>query len=173
MATAFDQALVRRTDKTWVRQSGLPLCDVCGVRDSCRLRSALATLGQVQRARVMIPECGTYVPVIGFTDPTGTDGEFNTFRRGLGWARRLVIGQRVGLYDLKADRMVGYARVEAIVSGVLGDLLLSHSAFNHLMKALPVDDAPEALQRVLRKAYGTTYAAPSETFSVIECRREP
>jgi len=170
--TAYDQALVRRTGDVWIRQGGLPLCDVCGVKDACQLRSGLATLGRARRARVMIPECGTFVPVIGFTDPTGTEGEFNTFRKGLGWARRVTVGGRIGLYDLKGDVMIGFARVVAIDSGALGSLLRSHGAFNHLMKTVPVDEVPAQLEKVLRRAYGTTYAALTAEFCVIEMRRE-
>jgi len=172
MPAAFDQALVRRAGNVWRRQGGLPLCDVCGVKAGCQLHTGLATLGEVQRARVTIPECGTFVPVVGFTDPRGLDGEFNTFRRGQGWAKRAVIGGRVGLYDLAAGAMVGFARVEGIHVGVLGELLQERGAANHLMKTVPEERAPEELHRVLRRAYGTTYAAASETFCVIEMRRE-
>jgi hypothetical protein len=170
--TAYDQALVRRAGDVWHRQSGLPLCDVCGAKDNCQLRSGLATLGKVQRAKVMISTCGTFVPVMGFQDAVGLEGEFNTFRKGLGWARRTQPGLRVGLYDLKGETMIGFARVEAIIEGALGDLLRSHGAFNHLMKAVPAGDAPEALHKALRRAYGTTYAAATVEFCVIEMRRE-
>jgi hypothetical protein len=169
---AFDQALVRRNGRVWIRQGNLPLCDVCGNKDACRLRSALGALGKAQRAKVMIPECGAFMPVIGFTETRGLEDGFNTFRRGLGWARRVMVGQRVGLYDLKADQMFGQAVVENVISGPLEELLSIHASRNHLMKGLPEEVTSEALHRLLRRLYGTTYAGLAETFTVLELRRE-
>lgn len=171
MPAPFDQALVRRAATVWRRQGGLSLCDVCGARTECQLRTALDNLGETRKAKIVVAECGTYVPVIGFQNRTGLENRFNTFRRGQGWARRTVVGGRVGLFDLSAGEMIGFARVEAAHVGVLGDLLASKSATNHLMKMVEPAAAPDELQKVLRRAYGTTYAAPTETFCVIELRR--
>ena len=169
----FDQMLVRRSGRVWRRQGGLPLCEVCGQHEGCDLRAALSTLGAARRATVMVSECGAFMPVVGFQDTTGLDREeFNTFRRGRGWANRVFAGCRVALCDIGAGRLIGTAVVTDVHVAPLGELLGQHAATNHLMLAVEEARAPEELHRVLRRLYGTTYAAASQEFSVIALRRE-
>lgn len=172
MPAPFDQALVRKSGRIWRRQGGQSLCEVCGANDGCPLRSALQNLSDTRLAKIVVAECGTYVPVISFQDRLGLDGEFNTFRRGRGWFNRVVPGGRVGLYDLGANEMVGFARVTGTHVGLLGDLLPLKGRANHMMKVVPPEQVEEALQKVLYRAYGKTYAAPAAEFCVIEMRRE-
>lgn len=156
---AFDQAWVRRKGKEWIRHGGKALCEVCGAQDDC-----------AQRVTEPVA-CGLYVPVISFKDATGLCGAFNTFRRGAGWGNRLKLGQTVALWNLAAGERVGTARVDGIHIADLGDLLGRLAAMNHLMKASDERTAPERLHRILRQLYGSTYAAASEKFTVVELVR--
>jgi hypothetical protein len=164
----FDQGFVRRNGKVWYRRGGKVLCEVCGVHDTCELRSALVNLGAWRLATVAVEECGIYVPVLGFQDRSGLEGSFNTFRRGRGWANRLELGCRVALHDLAADRLLGRATVTGIHYGPLGGLLRDFAADNHLMRGLSAIEAPGRLHAVLRRLYGTNYAGVDCEFSVIE-----
>jgi hypothetical protein len=171
MAQKFDQALVRRAGEVWRRLGGQSLCDVCGVSQVCELRAGLDNLGEPYRAKVSMHECGVYVPVIAFQSEEGTDSTFNTFRRGLGWSRRLLRGQKVLLHKLGAEEPYGEAVVSEIHEGVLDDLLISHAHENHLMKGTEAETSPSRLHKVLIRLYGKTYAAASETFCVVRLER--
>jgi hypothetical protein len=172
MPVPYDQAQVRRSDNVWRRQGGLTLCEVCGVQHRCDLTQALDVMAHQKSARVLIGQCAGYLPVISFKDSTGLTGSFNTFRRGSGWANRVVLGGRVGIFDLTGRAMLGTARVEGVHTGSLGELLTAHAAMNHLMKPWPEAETPELLHRVLRRLYGNSYAAASEPFSVISLSLE-
>jgi hypothetical protein len=172
MATPYDQAYVRRDGAKWKRLAGLPLCEVCGVQSTCTLTQALNTLAGQKAARVQVGECAGFMPVISFQDPTGIFGRFNTFRRGRGWANRVVQGQRVALFDMAGRGLLGTAEVEIVEHAPLGELLEAHAPMNHLMKSKPEHEASALLHRVLKRLYGNTYAAASETFSVIGMKME-
>jgi hypothetical protein len=173
MPVPYDQTHVRRSDTVWRRLGGMTLCEVCGVQHDCDLTQALDTLAYQKSARVLIGQCAGFLPVMSFKDRTGLTGSFNTFRRGSGWANRVVLGGRVGLFDLTGKELLGTARVENVHTGPLGDLLEDHAAMNHLMKVWPEHQAPELLHRVLRRLYGNSYAAASEPYSVISlCMEE-
>ncbi len=163
----FDQQLVRRDGNSWKRQGGLSLCEVCGLQEACSLPSAMRVMGSTKRANIVVQGCGEYVPVLGFQDRTGLYGFFNTFRRGMGWARRVTEGGQVGLYDMTADVLLGYAVVSSVHIAPLGTLLTAHASANHLMRHLPEREAPELLHKILVRLYGKTYAALDQEFSVV------
>lgn len=172
MAKPYDQTHVRRDGLVWKRIGGQSLCGVCGALPDCNLSQALRTLGGQKNATVLVERCGGYLPVVSFQDCTGLEGRFNTFRRGRGWANRVVLSGRVGIFDLAGKTMIGTARVERVESGPLGEMLAAYASMNHLMKAWPVQQTPALLHKVLRRLYGNTYASESAEFSVIEMQME-
>lgn len=159
MGALFDQAWVRRKGKVWVRHGQLPLCEVCAARQDCSARADTPT------------QCASFVPVLSFKDESGLEGEFNTFRRGRGWANRLLLGQVVGLFALTSGRIIGRAVVDGLHVSALGDLLDRLAASNHLMKGSEAASAVERLHRVLRALYGVNHAAFDAVFTVVEVRR--
>jgi hypothetical protein len=172
MTTPYDQAKVRRTDKTWKRLGAANLCEVCGSNEECTLRTALVNLASHRRARITIGECGIYKPTISFQDLTGVEGSFNTFRRGQGWFNRLIVGQAVGLLDSSKLRLFADATVESIECGPLSDMLEAHAAMNHLMKSQPEHRAIQKLHKVLQTIYGKNYAGLHTRFTVVGLRME-
>lgn len=172
MATPYDQAHVRRDGQAYRRLGGSSLCEVCGVQATCTLKDALTTLARHKAAENNIVRCGGYMPVISFQDPTGIYGTFNTFRRGRGWANRVMPDQRVALFDLAGKALLGTAVIEMVEAAPLGEMLERFAAMNHLMKVREEHEAPELLHRVLKRLYGNTYAAASEVYSVIGMRME-
>lgn len=136
----------------------------------CKLRAALPALGDLQHAHLSVDQCGSFVPVISFKDRTGLDQRFNTFRKGRGWANRVILDQCVGLYDTTANEMLGFAQVVSIHVGPLAGLLV-HAPQNHLMKHLPPPETSSALHKILAQLYGRTYAGLDRDFCVIVMER--
>lgn len=169
---AYDQALVRRVGNVWRRLGGVPLCEVCARQPVCDLRKAIETMGASRKAKIMVQECGAYIPVISFQDPTGLEGRFNTFRRGGGWGKRVQPGDRVALFDMTGKCLIGFARVTASHIGVLRDLLRDHAHNNHLMKTKPAEQSAILLSIVLLRLYGRSYGNQDQEFSVVEMELE-
>jgi hypothetical protein len=164
----FDQRFIRNGDEGYVSvSSNVPICSVCGLNGEC---DTLAGLTYTKHARGIIARvitCQQYVPVISFKELIGTEGHFNTFRRGMGWARRIASDKRVRLFDLSESAPSREAVVTQVVSGPLGSLLPLHAKYNHLMLGSDPYTATERLSRVLVRLYGKTYAALDQIFTVI------
>ena len=93
--------------------------------------------------------------VIDFTPPMeGFDGRFNTFRLGLGWSKRLSVGDRVFLADKKRSWIFGQAEVEGVMTGKLGEMANLYAAENHNHKSKPIAQASENLIANMVRRYG-------------------
>ena len=101
---------------------------------------------------------------IGFVPPVlGIDGEFNTFRLGSFYAKRLNVGDRVVLLDLKVKQVIGIACVTGIELGQLHEMCVLHGAENHVNVGVgDAENAPERLFKILQKLNGPHIATPSK-----------
>lgn len=112
--------------------------------------------------------------VIGFIKPIiGLEGDFNTFRLGSFYAKRLSPGDTVYLLDEKEKLIIGRAEVTGVETGQLGEMLLIHAAKNHTELENDAGSAPERLFVTMKKIYGPHIATPERKVTVIYCRRIP
>lgn len=69
---------------------------------------------------------------IDFLPPIqGIDGEFNTIRLGLKWAKVLKPQDRVYIQNSKDKMIIGQAEVVSVESDELGQICLYHAQNNH------------------------------------------
>jgi hypothetical protein len=93
--------------------------------------------------------------IIEFSPPmSGLDGEFNTFRLGIAWSKRLMPGDLVCLMNKKEFLLMGHAEVTAVHVGKLSDMSALHARRNHNQLGLPPDGAGERLIANMIKRYG-------------------
>jgi len=112
------------------------------------------------------------VPVIGFIPPVeGVEGEFNTFRLGSTFVKRLKEGDEVFLMDEKNKVVFGRAQVMRVEGGLLGELCLLHAEKNHRELKHDAEGASERLFKYLQKIYGPHIATPTKKACVIYMRR--
>lgn len=111
---------------------------------------------------------------IEFLPPiVGIDGEFNTFRMGLFYVKRLVVGEVVALVNNKERVLLGTATVTQLHFGPLERMLREHAYMNHTQLSNVGDVSPrEALGEVIKRFYGPQVALPNKAASVIYLRRE-
>ena len=109
--------------------------------------------------------------MIEFTPPMGGfEGVFNTVRVGMTWSRRLTNGMKVALMDKKNSLIFGYATVELVECGALGDIVQRYAHENHNQKGLDPEGAPERLTQSMTKRYGPHIITPTKKVSVIYLR---
>lgn len=146
------------------------LCDQCGNME-CSIRGIVNRL-KVNRfnAVIAITRCASFVPVLQFLDPRGLDGEFNTFRLGGAWARRVQPGDRVALVGKAA--FIAYAKVINTHAGKFTDMDKHYGIDNHLMIDAALSGVDLVLESVMSSIYGKHRFTPASTVSVIELRRE-
>lgn len=113
------------------------------------------------------------VPVVGFIPPiVGCDGEFNTFRLGQAFAKRLQPGGMVYLMDEKIKVVFGRAIVVDCHMGQLKQMCLLHGAKNHTEVGKPDAEAsPDRLFAYIQKIYGPHIATEAKKCAVIYMRR--
>lgn len=112
------------------------------------------------------------VSVIGFIPPVeGVETEFNTFRLGSSFVKRLKEGDEVFLMDEKNKIVFGKAQVLRVEGGLLGELCLMHAAKNHRELKNDPQAAPESLFKYLQKIYGPHIATPTKKACVIYMKR--
>jgi hypothetical protein len=93
--------------------------------------------------------------IIEFSPPmSGLEGEFNTFRLGVAWSKRLAPGDTVCLMNKKEFSLMGYAEVKAVHVGKLSDMSALHARRNHNQLGLPSDGAGERLIANMIRRYG-------------------
>lgn len=110
--------------------------------------------------------------VIGFIPPViGVESEFNTFRLGGFYSKRLSPGDEVFLLNEKEKMVFGRAKVESIETGSLGELCLIHAHKNHTELANEPNAAPERLFALLQKIHGPHIATPKKKACVIYLKR--
>lgn len=109
--------------------------------------------------------------VIDFSPPMlNLEGEFNTFRLGGAWAKRIKPGDRVGLLDKKRMCLVGYATVTGVHRGKLNELSPMHGRHNHNQKHLPGEGAGERVVAAMIKRYGPHKCRDTSLVTVIELK---
>lgn len=109
--------------------------------------------------------------VIDFSPPMqGIAGEFNTFRLGGAWSRRLQPGERVALLDKKEMRLIGFATVAGVHTGKLDAMSAQHGFRNHNQKHLPTEGAGERVVQAMIKRYGPQKCRDTSLVTVIELK---
>lgn len=109
--------------------------------------------------------------VIDFVPPiNGVEGEFNTFRLGLFYSKRLKPGDKVYLMNVKDKFIFGRAVVTDIQVGPLADMAKLHAQHNHAMLSNP-GDREQDLLALLTKFYGPHIATPKKKTTVVYLRR--
>lgn len=109
--------------------------------------------------------------VIEFAPPMlGLEGNFNTFRLGGTWAKRLTTGDKVLLMNKPQAAIFATAVVERVLVGKLCDLAPEHAAMNHNQKGIDVAEAPERLISAMKKRYGPHRCSDNSRCSVIYLR---
>lgn len=110
--------------------------------------------------------------VIEFSPPmSGLDGEFNTFRLGIAWSKRLAPGEIVLLIDKKQFLVIGHAEVTAIQVGELSDMSALHARRNHNQIGLDPDGAGERLIANMMRRYGPHKLSHTSRVTVIYLKR--
>jgi hypothetical protein len=101
----------------------------------------------------------------------GLDGEFNTIRLGMTYAKKLNAGDLVFLLDEKERKVFGTAEVVSVETDKLGEICLNHAAKNHTELASTDGHEAERLFKLLQKIYGPHIATPEKKATVIYLRR--
>ena len=149
--------------------SMMPICLSCAIHLSCRAYES--TLTNQQEVEMEVTKCSNYQPTIGFQPPLiGFEDRFNTFRPGLAWARRLRVGNFVGLLNTKTGECFGKAEVVGLDSGDISVMLDNFAYNNHLMLS-EKGNHKTLLFGVLKRIYGPRIIAENSQVTVIELRR--
>lgn len=110
--------------------------------------------------------------IVEFAPPmSGLEGEFNTFRLGGAWAKRVQPGDRVMLMDKKASALLGYAEIVAVNVGKLSEMGAMHGFRNHNQKHLPAAGAGERVVAAMIKRYGPNRCSETSTVTVLDMKR--
>lgn len=112
------------------------------------------------------------VRVIEFSPPMeGLEGEFNTFRLGMAWSKRIVVGDTIWLMDKKQFLIFGSAIVTGIFVGKLRDMSDLYACRNHNQKGLDPEGANNRLIANMIKRYGPNMCDENKKVTVIEMKR--
>lgn len=145
------------------------LCTYCGALPKCVIK------GSKRRgwASQTLKRCDQFQPVLAFTQPKGIDDEFNTFRMGTTWVRRVAPGSVVGLLDGKTKSIIGQARVTAVYCGDKATMAKAYGEDNHLLIARGIKgEAVQAFMlKVLRNTFGKLIYQSQEKATVIYLER--
>lgn len=110
--------------------------------------------------------------IIEFAEPVlGIEGEFNTFRLGGAWAKRVQPGDTVILMSKKECGVICRATVVAVHVGRLDELGALYGFRNHNQKHLPVEGAGERITAAMVKRYGPQKCRDTSRVTVIELKR--
>ncbi len=110
--------------------------------------------------------------IIEFMPPmNGMDGEFNTFRLGVAWSKRVESGNAVLLMDKKQYELMGCAEVTAVHVGKLSDMSALHARHNHNQLGLDQDGAGERLIANMIRRYGPHKCSTGTNVTVIYMKR--
>jgi hypothetical protein len=167
----YDQRYVVRDGGFKTRSAAISLCIACGDSSSCSAFSAMELQQETLGITASVLMCQIFRPVITFKDEAGTSELFNTFRKGLGWYKRVAPGDTVKLYDADKCRIIGEGYIKSRYCGFLSDMLTQHAHMNHLMKDEQSENPVKDLHSELRRLYGNNYAALDEEYSVIYVER--
>ena len=128
------------------------LCAYCGALPTCSLRKSK----QQQWRGLLQKACEAFLPILAFSQPKGLEREFNTFRMGTAWAKRLVPGSLVALMDTKRDEIIGQAKVTALFTGDKREMAKAYGEDNHILLSRGIKglEAEAAMLKVLRNTFG-------------------
>lgn len=111
---------------------------------------------------------------LDFAPPfVGLENElFNTIRIGTSWAKRLSNGDEVYIQSTKDKLVLSKARVEEIIVGEVGELLMLHADNNHLELHQTDGRSAERLYKQMQKLYGPQIIdSPHKKATVIYLRK--
>lgn len=110
--------------------------------------------------------------VLEFSPPmSGIEGEFNTFRLGVAWSKRVAPGDTVLLIDRKQFSVIGKAKITGVQVGSLRDMSALHARHNHNQKGLDPQGADERLIINMVKRYGPNKCDENKRVTVIGMKR--
>jgi hypothetical protein len=149
------------------------ICDWCCLRETCRYRKAVDRMNDTGEVATMVRNCTIFVPPLTFSVLEGLNlPHWNTFRLGKAWGERLRPGQRVGIIDTRNQVVARHMIVDSTHVGRLEDLLPHHAHDNHAMRGRDRAEAPEALRKVLRNAYGSIVLDGNKLYSCVYLKAE-
>jgi len=143
------------------------LCERCGQYDQCEKSSKVLGEGVFVKS-----ECDTFLPIVMFVNPSGTDDEFTTIRLGKAWPKRVIPGTTVALFSKKNGRY-GVAKVTFCAVGDKHDMISDSLATNHLMLGLKESESElvTRLTKIVRNSYGNLIYKNNEYATIIGLRR--
>ena len=146
------------------------LCDSCGNKD-CSLRLIISRV-KINRfnAKVAVTRCESFIPVLTFRDAAGTEEEFNTFRLGAAWAKRVDKGDLVALHTTDGAH-IAYAEVVDTHSGPFKAMSDQFGIDNHLSIQAEVAGEVFDLEKIMTACYGGHRFNNQSNVTVIELRR--
>lgn len=105
----------------------------------------------------------------------GFEGEFNTIRLGLKYARELNPGDRVSLVyagkGKRAGEVAHTATVTRIESGPKDRIIEDHARHNHVVVGRRMEgDLGAGMERILRAAYGNLFFGGYKTATAVYMR---
>lgn len=144
------------------------LCAYCG-RKRCSIRASIRKMSS-EEIVPSIRACGEFVPVLAFSILKGLNLDaWNTIRVGQAWAKRLEPGMNVAIADMLNRKIVRHMTVVETYTDTIDRLCSDHAINNHAILAdgLTHGEAPGMMRQILRNAYGSNFAAPDRTGTVI------
>ena len=110
--------------------------------------------------------------IMEFAAPmSGIDGEFNTFRLGGAWSKRVAPGDKIVLMDKKECALMGWALVTGVHVGKLNELSTLHGFHNHNQKHLSPEGAGDRVVAAMQKRYGPHKCRDTSMVTVINMKR--
>jgi len=100
-------------------------------------------------------------PLIGFT------GNFNTFRLGVAWTKRVKAGDRVLMVNTARSLVIARARITDVDSGSLRDMAIKHGSQNHNHSEFSPDIAAQRITQSMIKRYGPHKCSEDSKVTVI------
>lgn len=146
------------------------LCDQCG-NSECSIRMIVNRV-KINRfnAKLAVIRCEAFIPSLDFRDTAGMGSEFNTFRLGAAWAKRVQPGDLVNLRDTSGN-VVGVAEVTAVDYGAFPEMDKLHSVDNHLAIDAELQGKDFCMEKTMTEVYGGHRFNAQSTVSVISLRR--
>ncbi|WP_323016363.1 hypothetical protein [Castellaniella sp.] len=109
--------------------------------------------------------------VLGFAPPvTGLEGQFNTFRLGVAWGKRLNEHDTVILVNQPRSEILARAEVVSVQCGVFSDMAAMHATRNHNYRGLTREEASQRLIASMIKRYGPHKCSENSKVTVIYLR---
>jgi len=159
----------------FVEDENQDLCDYCAFSqpfekfEECWVDRSSRDSLQKSGISQIITHCSMHQPIIAFNKSAlnGLKGDFNTFRPGVAWERRLKEKQVIGLLNSSTGKLICKVSVIAIECGDLDDMIEKHAKTNHLI----LDDPSKDLRKLMTRMYGPQIINNDAKITVISMRR--